>query len=85
MKSKKFFHQGALLKGARTRLSLSQIELAGKLGFSSQFLGRIEKGTVSMPWPSLKKACKILGLDEFKLSNAIRTDFRNDLARFLSH
>src|ERR1700689_3115948 len=49
---------GDYIKSRRKQLDISQIELARKVGFSSQFLGRIEMGKVPLPDDALKKMIK---------------------------
>jgi transcriptional regulator with XRE-family HTH domain len=58
---------GIYIFETREEMNMSQIELADKLSFSSQFLGRIEKGAVMMPEESLVQTIEILSFDPKKL------------------
>lgn len=51
----------------REALGISQAELATFLGFSAQFMGRIEKGEVGTPEDALIKAVSILELEPSRL------------------
>ena len=51
----------------REALGVSQVELATGLGFSAQFMGRIEKGDVGIPEDALVKAVAILNLDPSRI------------------
>lgn len=69
MSSNKFLKQmlGEYIVERRTQLNINQAELAQKVGFSAQFLGRIEKGNASLPVPALKKMINTLDMDSGKL------------------
>jgi transcriptional regulator with XRE-family HTH domain len=58
---------GNYIVETREQKGMSQVDLAERLGFSSQFLGRIEKGAVMMPEESLVDTIKILSLSPKKL------------------
>ncbi len=51
----------------REALGLSQSELAAGLGFSAQFMGRIEKGEVGVPDPAMIKIVSILEFEPARL------------------
>lgn len=53
---------GELVVRRRKELGIPQYALAEKLGFSAQFLGRLEKGKAPIPAPSMKKVVKLLGI-----------------------
>jgi len=59
---------GDYIKSRRKQLDISQIELAREVGFSSQFLGRIENGKVPLPDDALKKMITTLQMDEKKVA-----------------
>lgn len=48
----------------RTQKKMTQAQLAKRLGFSAQFLGRAEKGFVGFPEKSLIKAVKLLNINK---------------------
>jgi transcriptional regulator with XRE-family HTH domain len=55
---------GKHLKQARLNLDLTQKQISDKLGWtSSQMISEVERGSVYLSPDSLKKVCKILGLD----------------------
>jgi ribosome-binding protein aMBF1 (putative translation factor) len=54
---------GEYIKERRTALNLSQVDLATKVGFSAQFLGRIEGGKSPLPDVAFKKIISVLKLD----------------------
>lgn len=71
------FH-GELIFKKRKQLNISQTELSKKLGFTSQFCGRIEKGTepwAGFPADKVKKLCKILDLDAHDFCHLVSKDF----------
>lgn len=72
-----------LIKGSREILGLTQKELAKKLGFSDQFLGKIEKGLVSLPLKSARKIIKSLGFSYDNLIDALVTDYENKIKKIL--
>lgn len=53
---------GQIIVSSRRAQKINQASLARNLGFSAQFLGRIEKGAVSCPEIALKKVVKILSI-----------------------
>ncbi len=66
----------------RESLGISQAELASVLGFSAQFMGRIEKGDVGTPEDALVKAVSFLELEPARLRkiyNYAATCFVEDL------
>ena len=63
---------GTYILEARKKLGMNQIDLARALGFSAQFLGRIEKGEIGMPKEGLIKTIEVLCLNENKLHQIYR-------------
>jgi ribosome-binding protein aMBF1 (putative translation factor) len=58
---------GSHIKSRREQLNIKQSDLADKIGFSAQFLGRIEKGKSPLPEESFKKLNKVLKLEQKKI------------------
>lgn len=54
---------GALVVRTRTAKGITQAELATKMGFSAQFLGRCEKGITPFPERSLRKVVRVLKIN----------------------
>lgn len=50
---------GDLLKNARTRANLSQMEAAKQLGYSGPFLSQLEKGRVALPMSVILAMAKL--------------------------
>lgn len=67
--------QGEMIFEKRKELEISQIDLANTLGFSSQFMGRIESGAVSFPAEHVKKLCKTLRLSPIDFVDAVTEDY----------
>lgn len=60
---------GQYLRTRRIQLGLTQRQVKEHLGFSAQFLGRIEKGQAMVPEEALVALINILGLDRAELEN----------------
>lgn len=58
---------GQYILEKRAAIKLTQVDLAAQLGFSPQFMGRIEKGEVCIPNDALIKAVNVLDLDASKV------------------
>jgi transcriptional regulator with XRE-family HTH domain len=66
-----------LLKEARTRAGISQLDLALKLGLtSSQYISNIERGLNGISRESAKKAAKILGVPFDDFVEAAAEDYK---------
>ena len=63
---------GQYILDERNRQDILQRELAEDLNMSAQFLGRIEKGEVMIPDPSLRKVIRVLDLHSQKLTKIYR-------------
>ncbi|MEQ1876481.1 MAG: helix-turn-helix transcriptional regulator [Bdellovibrionia bacterium] len=57
----------------RKELGMTQKELKKNLGFSAQFLGRIEKGKVMIPEKCLVKLINLLDLDFARIEKIYKT------------
>ncbi len=64
---------GAYILEKRKELGITQKDLRKSLGFSAQFLGRIEKGKVMIPEKCLVKLINLLQLDFSRLDKIYRT------------
>lgn len=53
---------GAVLRRARTRLELTQEQVAREVGFVPTVYGRIERGDMLPSVPKLRSLCSILGI-----------------------
>lgn len=63
---------GKLVVKARTTKNMTQANLAKKLNFSAQYLGRVERGTVRMPLAALRKTKTILDIPTKTISEMAR-------------
>lgn len=59
---------GELIRNKRLTLGMSQTDLANEIGFSAQFLGRIESGKCPLPKEAFVKITAVLNLDRKKVS-----------------
>ena len=59
----KYSRPGAVLKGARLKEGLSQVDLAKKLGISQADLSKMENGVRSIGRSMAERLAKILGVD----------------------
>lgn len=66
---------GKLILERRKALGMNQQQLAKKLGMTPQFLGRIERGEVGLPWKKWKKTIKILAISDQSLFNNLLCDY----------
>lgn len=66
---------GKLIKDCRDVQGITQMALAKNLGFSEQFLGRIEKGKCKLPLSSAKKLSKALKINLMLLKSAFIEDY----------
>jgi len=60
---------GQYVRTRRVQLGLTQRQVKEHLGFSAQFLGRIEKGQAMVPEEALITLINVLGLDRAELEN----------------
>ncbi len=58
---------GQYILERREKMGVLQKDLAQKLNVSAQFLGRAEKGFISLPESTLKKCIILLDMSEAKL------------------
>ena len=65
----------------RKKKNLTQKELANALGFSGQFMGRIEKNEVDLPPHLIKQCAKALGIRPIVLIDFYTLKFSHDLKR----
>lgn len=70
---------GSLILGRRKALKKTQIEVAKELGVKPQFLGKIEKGEVPLPWERVPVLCRELNLKHKAITTALTIDFENKL------
>ena len=58
---------GKLLRDARLKAGLTQLELAQKLEYTNQFITNWERGQSKPPFKIMQKLCKILKIEEKEL------------------
>lgn len=73
MKNKKLYKKlGMYLRECRLEASMTQAELATKLGYSSpQFCSNIERGLCKYPDSKLKKVVRLVGADNLVVFDLI--------------
>jgi len=64
---------GTYILERRKELGMTQKDLKKNLGFSAQFLGRIEKGKVMIPEKCFVKMINLLELDPMRVEKIFRT------------
>jgi transcriptional regulator with XRE-family HTH domain len=72
---------GKLIRGARLASKVSQVELAKKLGISSQYIANFERGVSNPPHRLIKKISKLLEINTTLLINALVSDYKESLIR----
>lgn len=72
-------HIGQLIKRNRFDRAITGVDLAKKLGCSSQFICNWERGASNPPLNSIKKISKILGIKILDLKLALIKDFSEKL------
>ena len=70
---------GKYIHEKRLHHNMTQSQLAGEMGFTAQFLGRIENGVVVPSKRVLRKLIRILDLD----ANRIRKIFRSSTLNYV--
>ena len=73
MDQQAFYELGQYLRQRRLEKSLSQVEVAKKLGYSSQFIANWERGVSSPPMQALKKIVDIYGINQREFLEKIET------------
>jgi len=63
---------GNYILETRLEQGVNQVQLSRELGITPQFMGRIEKGGVMIPEPSLVKSIKVLGLKKKRILEIYR-------------
>jgi transcriptional regulator with XRE-family HTH domain len=71
---------GSYILEKRRELGMTQKDLKKSLGFSAQFLGRIEKGKVMIPEKCLIRLINLLELDFVRLEKIYRTSATEKVA-----
>jgi transcriptional regulator with XRE-family HTH domain len=56
-------HMGRVLREARLRASLTQADVAERVGLVTEVLGRTERGHMLPSVPTLRKLCRVLRVD----------------------
>lgn len=64
MDQQAFYELGQYLRQKRLERGLSQVEVAKKLGYSSQFIANWERGVSSPPMQALKKIVDIYSINQ---------------------
>jgi transcriptional regulator with XRE-family HTH domain len=64
MDQQSFYELGQYLRAKRLKQGISQVEVAKKLGYSSQFIANWERGVSSPPVHALKKIIDIYGINQ---------------------
>jgi transcriptional regulator with XRE-family HTH domain len=64
MDQQAFYELGQYLRQKRLEKGLSQVEVAKKLGYSSQFIANWERGVSSPPMQALKKIVDIYNINQ---------------------
>lgn len=63
---------GKIIRNARIKKNLTQLDLAKKLGYdSTQFVSLFERGLSKCPTKTLGKICKMLDIDKDDVFNII--------------
>jgi transcriptional regulator with XRE-family HTH domain len=73
MDQQAFYELGQYLRQRRFDKGLSQVEVAKKLGYSSQFIANWERGVSSPPMQALKKIVDIYGINQREFLEKIET------------
>lgn len=72
---------GQLIRDARTKKGLTQLQLGIELGYKSmQFVSLFERGLSKVPFKVIGKLVLILGINEKSISKALTTEFQAELA-----
>jgi len=72
-----------LVKESRELLGMTQKELSKKVGFSDQFLGKIENGFAPLPLSKARKFVKTLGFTFDHLKEALIVDYTRKITKIL--
>ena len=56
-------HLGTVLRAARTQASLTQFDVAERIGIATEVLGRMERGNMLPSVPTLRRLCHVLHVD----------------------
>ena len=74
---------GKLIKQERMKLKLTQLELATRVGLSSQFLSNIEREVCGVPMDYMKLFLTELKLSRHKVVDCMVNKFRENLEEHL--
>ena len=74
MDKQSFQELGLYLREKRVKKNITQVEVADKLGYRSQFIANWERGASSPPVPALRKLVAIYGISQKEV-----LDFLGDL------
>lgn len=72
---------GDCIKDSRLDQDITQADLASRLGFSAQFMGRIEKGYAMIPEAALIECIDILGLQRKYIARIYKEAADNTVKR----
>lgn len=76
---------GQRIKQKRKALSLTQLELAYRVGLTESSISRYESGKIAtMPTSTIKKICEVLQMDTTELLGLESSSFEYDLKEILS-
>ena len=78
MDQQAFYELGQYLRQKRLEKGLSQVNVAKKLGYSSQFIANWERGVSSPPMQALKKIVDMYGINQrdfLETMDAIQKNF----------
>ncbi len=76
---------GPMVKEARLKLGLSQVELARNLGYNyGNFIGMIESGTAKFPRDGVLKFAKALNIPPVKFIKAWIKEYQADWEGYIS-
>lgn len=70
---------GFLIKNKREKLGITQKGFATSLGFTAQFLGRIETGAVGLPQKYWFKTMRLLRIKKAQLFECMMHDYEKQL------
>jgi len=71
---------GKTLQEARIKKGFTQTHVAMAMGYSTpQFISLIERGKSNIPPNKIKKICKLLGLNPFRIALTIVDNFENEM------
>lgn len=69
-----------LIKTARLRKGIPQMELGEKLGYSNgQFISNVERGLCILPFRQLKEVCRLLDIKPETMVKALVQEYKSEV------